>query len=259
MSNLMMDETSLRVKNIIEPYENKIKELEEIIKNKNFEIAVLKEKLNNNNLINSNFRMNLIPQINNNINPMMFMNMNQMLNMNPLMDSNMDMNSQEKGWTIKFEFKQKSYTEKCPCDEKVKALKKRIRKKLNLKRNAIFTLCGKKLHPDLTVAQSGMSDNCVIQIIGETESSDSDSSSQNEKDEEENFKSEENNGPKINILFTTTIGTSVHLVLNHSTSISSAIKLYLKKVKKLKLFGSSDKISFLFKAGKLDHNDKRSI
>ena len=48
MQNLN-DENVLRIKNIIQPYENKIKELQEIIRQKDFEIAVLKDKLNNNN------------------------------------------------------------------------------------------------------------------------------------------------------------------------------------------------------------------
>ena len=47
----LMDENALRIKNIIQPCENKIKELEEIIRQKDFEIAILKDKLNNNNNI----------------------------------------------------------------------------------------------------------------------------------------------------------------------------------------------------------------
>ena len=43
----LMDENTLRIKNIIQPYENKIKELEEIIMQKDFEIAILKDKLYN--------------------------------------------------------------------------------------------------------------------------------------------------------------------------------------------------------------------
>ena len=69
-----MDQTALNVKSIIVPYENKIRELEEIIKQKDFEIIVLKQKLNNNNMTNNNFM---------NINPMM-MNMN----MNPMNNNN---------------------------------------------------------------------------------------------------------------------------------------------------------------------------
>ena len=44
--NLIMDENASRIKNLIQPYENKIRELEEIIRQKDFEIAVLKDKLN---------------------------------------------------------------------------------------------------------------------------------------------------------------------------------------------------------------------
>ena len=54
----LMDENALKVKNIIQPYENKIKELEEIIRQKDFQIAVLKDKLNSNGM-NLNI-MNLI-------------------------------------------------------------------------------------------------------------------------------------------------------------------------------------------------------
>ena len=64
----LMDADALRIRNIILPYENKIKELEEVIRQKDFEIALLKDKLNNNG--NNNFH--------NIINPMM-MNMNNMM------------------------------------------------------------------------------------------------------------------------------------------------------------------------------------
>ena len=67
-----MDNTTLNIKNIVQPYENKIKELEEIIRKKDFEITVLKQKLNkNNNLMN----MNINP-----INPKIYnQNMNQFM------------------------------------------------------------------------------------------------------------------------------------------------------------------------------------
>ena len=43
----LVDENALKVKNIIQPYENKRIILEEIIRQKDFEIVVLKYKLNN--------------------------------------------------------------------------------------------------------------------------------------------------------------------------------------------------------------------
>ena len=73
-----MDETAQNIKSIIQPYENKIRELEEIIKQKDFEITVLKQKLKNVNK-NDNFmninQMNLM-NMNMNQNPMNLMNIN---------------------------------------------------------------------------------------------------------------------------------------------------------------------------------------
>jgi len=68
INQMNMDNTTLSIKNIVEPYEKKIKELEEIIRQKDFEITVLKQKLNNNN--NNNFmNMNINPiNLNPNVN-----------------------------------------------------------------------------------------------------------------------------------------------------------------------------------------------
>ena len=72
--NLMnLDATSQNIKNIIEPYENKIRELEEIIRQKDFEIIVLKQKLNNSNNMNINQNM-----MNMNLMNMMLGNMNNL-------------------------------------------------------------------------------------------------------------------------------------------------------------------------------------
>ena len=75
MTNFTTDETAMKIKAIIEPYEKKITELENIIKQKDFEILVLNEKLNNlknnqmnqfnnqmifNNQINMNNNMNMM-------------------------------------------------------------------------------------------------------------------------------------------------------------------------------------------------------
>ena len=117
MTGIFMDENALRIKNIIKPYEEKIKQLEEILRKKEFEIIILKDKLktykknmmnkmnnnimnpiNNNNLMNSmdNNMMNSMnnnmmnPMNNNMMNPMNNNMMNSIYNnmMNP-MDNNM--------------------------------------------------------------------------------------------------------------------------------------------------------------------------
>ena len=65
-------------------------------------------------------------------------------------------------------------------------------------------------------------------------------------------------GPKLNVLFTTTIGTSRNIVLNHSTTIDQALKKYLKTVDKSDLY-KSDKISFLFNATKLNYGETKTV
>ena len=72
INQIGMDNTTLNIKNIVQPYENKIKELQEIIRQKDFEITVLKQKLNNNSSKN-NF-MNENPMImNQKLNPMLML------------------------------------------------------------------------------------------------------------------------------------------------------------------------------------------
>ena len=65
-------------------------------------------------------------------------------------------------------------------------------------------------------------------------------------------------GPKINVLFTTTIGTKRNIVLSHGTTIGQALKKYLNAVGKPELF-NSDKISFLFNAQKLEYGNNTTI
>lgn len=83
MNYIGMDNTTLNIRNIVQPYEKKIKELEELLRQKDFEITVLKQKLNNinpnNNFINMNIGMNPM-MLNNNINPIVMIgNNNQQL------------------------------------------------------------------------------------------------------------------------------------------------------------------------------------
>ena len=65
-------------------------------------------------------------------------------------------------------------------------------------------------------------------------------------------------GPKLNVLFTTTVGTNKNIVLSQSTTIDQALKKYLKTIGKSELI-NSDKISFLFNATKLNYGDTRTV
>ena len=144
--NFMNGETAQNIKNIIEPYENKIRELEEIIKQKDFEIIVLKQKLNNNNMPNNNFM---------NINPMMMnMNMNPMNNNNnPLKKHFLRIVSHDEGIVKIIE---------CFENDKVSLL----REKGNIKKG-ILTCNYKPLDEDLTIKKNEIKDGCTINITNQ--------------------------------------------------------------------------------------------
>ena len=66
-------------------------------------------------------------------------------------------------------------------------------------------------------------------------------------------------GPKINIRFTTTIGTVRNLIFNHGTTIDQALKKYLNAVGRPDLYGKSEDIGFLFNAKKVNFGDKNPV
>ena len=66
-------------------------------------------------------------------------------------------------------------------------------------------------------------------------------------------------GPKINIHFTTTVGTHRLLVFKHGTTIDEALKKYLTVVGRPDLFGKSEDVGFLFNANKIEFNNKTPV
>ena len=137
MNEMFMDNTSKNIKNIVLPYENKIRELEEIIRQKDFEITVLKQKLNNNI---SNF--NLM-----NMNPMM-MNMN-----NP----NMRNDTKEVVLRIKLENESNLKFVECLEDDKTSI----IREKLNINKG-IFTCNYKWINENLSIKENEILNGTII-------------------------------------------------------------------------------------------------
>ena len=93
MNEMNFDETAQNIKSIIQPYENKIRELEEIIKEKDFEITVLKQKLNKSNQNMMNLNMNQM-MINMNGMNMMMPNMNN-LNQNIKKEISINLNFED--------------------------------------------------------------------------------------------------------------------------------------------------------------------
>ena len=94
MTNFAMDNTAMKIKAIIDPYEKKIIDLEKIIRQKDFEILVLKEKLNTYKNTQMNINNNQMGMGMNNNQMGMSMNNNQMgmgMNMGNNMNMNMNM------------------------------------------------------------------------------------------------------------------------------------------------------------------------
>ena len=140
-NNIIMDENSMRIKNIILPYERKIKELEDIIRQKDFEIAILTDKLNNNGTNMQNQK---------------FMNMNQMM-------QNLSNNDFNYGKEIVVSFVTPVYTRQFNCfeyDMTYKLLDK-IAPNYNWK-FLKYTNDGKKIHPFLSIRENGIKYGAII-------------------------------------------------------------------------------------------------
>ena len=150
MQNLN-DENVLRIKNIIQPYENKIKELEEIIRQKDFEIAVLKDKLNNNNKAFNFQNQNIIN----------FAQMNMMIQ-----NQNQEIYNKGRQINVFYDIFNQSKSFICYENEMTYKLFDRI---LNSRAEVNYNLykfnCeGKNLEPFLTVKENGLFNGCKIKV-----------------------------------------------------------------------------------------------
>ena len=143
----LKDENALRIKNLIQPYENKIKELEEVIRQKDFEIAVLKDKLNNNNINMQNQNL---------------MNMNAMNMMMP--NSNKDSGKMGKEIVVSYmNFENNILPEKNVCFEEEMAYKLFDRMIGNYHWKLIKFYCGeKKINPFITIKENGIVNGSII-------------------------------------------------------------------------------------------------
>ena len=279
MTNFAMDETAMKIKAIISPYEQKIRELEEKIKQKDFEIILLKEKLNNykNNQFNMNNPMNM-----NNIMPGMNpMNMNNLMpGMNPmnmnnnhnwmehydimnnnnlnfpspnLNNENMILNDAEK-IQINFHYNNNVFKEFCGMYEKNKKVLKRFCKKqgINYKEHK-FIFTGKNLFHNLTVAESGIFNNSNISII-KIESPNLIHDDDEETDSDEQVYS---------VKFTTTNGKINIIHANPENTLQTIIKKYLKRIGNYDLIYNKNNIdkniAFIYNARKLKSDDKTKV
>ena len=70
----------------------------------------------------------------------------------------------------------------------------------------------------------------------------------------------QNDGPKINVIFKTTQGTTTAMVYDYGTSIDKSLEKYLKRVGRPDLYQQkSNKICFLFNAAQLKIGDQTQV
>ena len=225
MNGMSMDTTAQNIKNIIQPYENKIKQLEEIIRQKDFEITVLKQKLNNNkpNTMNIN-------------NPLDFMNMNNQMNimnmnipLNIMMMPNIIQNNEK---TIFLELKCDNNTYNIDCYQKDKV--SILREKINFdKGNREFTFNYKVLDENLSFKENGIYDYAKIEIK-----------------------------PELNLFFDFH-GKTYSIVLSKDCPLSIAISYFLLRMSNpfilQKIINNIKALTFLFNASNLNVKDQSPI
>ena len=225
MNGMSMDTTAQNIKNIIQPYENKIKQLEEIIRQKDFEITVLKQKLNNNkpNTMNIN-------------NPLDFMNMNNQMNimnmnipLNMMMMPNVIQNNEK---TIFLELKCDNNTYNINCYQKDKV--SILREKINFdKGKRGFTFNYKVLDENLSFKENGIYDYAKIEIK-----------------------------PVLNLFFDFH-GKIYSIVLSKDCPLSIAISYFLLRMSNpfilQKIINNIEALTFLFNASNLNVKDQSPI
>lgn len=231
MNEIPMDETAQNIKSIIQPYENKIRELEEIIKQKDFEITVLKQKLKNVNKSDNFMNMNQMNMMNMNMNqnPMNLMNINP--NPQNLMVNNNNYQLIDKGKDINFKVEKEGEIIEIICFEGDLAS---ILKKKNIGRGA-FTYKYKPLQNHLSLKDNGISDNTII-----------------------HFKKS-----MMNVVFKDNKGLTLSVVLTYDCPLGIALIYYIMEFKDLSyimsMINNEDKIVFLFEGKSLKINDKTDI
>ena len=251
MNNQMNDDITRRIKTIVEPYEKKIKELEEQIRQKDFEIAVLKEKCYQaeKNNINNNFQGINPFQI-----PMGMNNIDIGLGMPPMVNMN---NNNEYSDIITLIFRginDIKIIQKCFIDDEFGFVQKKILKKINDPSDIKFIFNAKNTIPNLTVSELGMTDNANIFMV-KVKISNNNSNTSNIS-----LKSQESSSFKIRIMFKTSQGVLLNIPFDNEISVGSALQKYLIRVNREDLIKSNqEKIVFIYNASKLSINDNRRL
>ena len=217
------------------------------------------------NLNNNINMMNPMMNNNNNVNWMDYYNNlgnNNLMNFGLTNTNNMNNNNDDSSkWNITFSYNDQVYKELCHCDEKTGKAFRRFCRKIGIKFKKVkFIHNAKGIYPHLTFAEAGIDNNSKIQVI---EINKNNNINDNEEEDDEESDGEgpcECEGPKKNIIFTNTQGTTHIMFLSKEHSIDTMLKKYLARIGKINLyFGKSNKICFLHNGSQLKFGCKEKI
>ena len=157
-TNVMgLDENTLRIKEIIKPYEDRIKEQEEVIRKNTFQLTILREKLKEKEKENKHLKMKN-----------MQMEMNNMNNMN----NNMNFNNLDNDIIyIYFQYGMDPPEKiKCLDDELFESVINRFCNKNILIRNSLsFIFNSPIVNTFMPVSEIGLGNNSKITVLGKTQ------------------------------------------------------------------------------------------
>ena len=68
-----------------------------------------------------------------------------------------------------------------------------------------------------------------------------------------------NSDPKMNVIFTSGTGNSKVLILDYGTTVDDMLKIYLKKENRLDLYGSNNKVGFLYNIKNIQFGNQTPI
>ena len=229
-------------------YKERIKTLEELIKQKDFEIDNLKNRLSSNFCYNQNMQPI-------NYNPMMMMEQmnnfkNKIENFNNEINDNNNTNKAKnekkndivKNLTLNFSFHETNVQIQCQSNEKMKSIIKRFSTKAALEGDSYYFICkGKKVIDDLTIDENEIFDKDLI-LVFET--------AENKKDEAQ---MKINSDPMINLTFNFQ-GKYLTIHVSKNSRFSEAVEKFVMKT----CIPKKD-LHFLYNSSLLQSNENRTI
>ena len=273
MQNQFMNSNESKIDEIIKPFQEKIKVLEEEIRAKDSEIARLKfklyqkEEINFNPMNQMNFPMNQMNPMNNLMGQMNLMNnqmnqmnlMNNQMNMaNELMNNNMQMSKKEiENLRVEFFMKDRTIFIPSLSNDKMEDVIKKFYTKVNIENESYEFFIKKKINNNLTLEENGIGKENSILVEKVKPNNNSSTKKINDLNTKENYNSEILGEP-INIGFYSSSGLKVMITIGKNNTIKDAIFKYFNKIEvDTSLIGKE--IMLLFNGQLLKLEDGRRI